>query len=104
MSAKKIAATVQPMEVRNVTTADGLTVEMEGVRVFVAADKAIAEAFATVSHRTTQPQGIKSVRQADKVTFGEAKMLDDASKSLKAAHTNLNLANECIESFLQQEW
>ena len=102
MSDKKIAAPVQPMEVRNFTTADGLTVEMEGVRVFVAPNRDSAVRVVKgmrTSKATFHPTGKQKI---DSLSSGEEQMLGDASNSLNATHANLNSANECIEAFLQQ--
>ncbi|AIF97989.1 hypothetical protein [Alteromonas australica] len=109
MSAKKIAAPVQPMEVANFTTADGLTVEMKGVRVFVTPEQGSWDIVNVGGTQFMTGRVRKAFNPAASIMQGpvqlspnEGQMLDDASKSLSAAHTNLNSANECIEAFLQQ--
>lgn len=100
--AKKATAPVEPMEVKDFTTADGLTIQMEGVRVFVAPNRESA-ARVVKSMRVSKATFYPTERQkVGGLSVGEEQMLDDASKSLDATHTNLNSANECIEAFLQQ--
>lgn len=109
MSAKNTAAPVQPMEVANFTTADGLTVEMKGVRVFVTPEQGSWD-FVSIGGTQLMTGRVRKafkpsasvIQESVRLSSNEEQMLGDASKSLSAAHTNLNSANECIEAFLQQ--
>lgn len=103
--AKKITTPGKPMEVKDFTSADFLTIHIEGARVIVAETRKAAERVvggirgprAAAFHPIT-----KQWPESTVLSLGDEQMLGDASKSFSAAHTNLNSANECIEAFLQQ--